>query len=58
MGLAGVELGDTLFALDVGEVGVDSAEQGNVLKLTYDVGSNMLCVVMQFNLACVNITAD
>ena len=51
----GVELGDTLFALDFGEIGTDA---GNMLHLKYDVGLAMMRVIMPFMFTCVSTTAD
>ena len=58
-GRVGVELGDTLFTLDVDEVEAGMCEGvGNVLHLQYDVGISMLCVIMKFTRACVSTISD
>ena len=58
-GRVGVDIGDTLFALEVDEVGTSMGERlGNALHLKYDVGTSMVCVIMQFTHACVSTIAD
>ena len=58
-GRVGVELGDTLFALDVVEVEVGMGQgTGNVLRVKYDVCTSMLCDIMQFTCVCVSTIAD